>query len=151
MPGEDRSDHIGDIDAAARCRAKDTSLCRQRCPVRNLFHQSGEHERASQGHIRLDGSTYAIRGVNNDTDEANGVAFIISDLTIVSPEEAAMITRSADAPALRFFHVEGGGHLILRGMTLRGGSSRRGGIFNQGEATIVRSTDRHRGWERCFQ
>ena len=89
--------------------------------------------------IRLEGNTYPIADIDNNTDGANGLPSITSDLVIVSPQATATITRPAGASLLRFFHVEASGHLTLKDVTISN-AGLFAAVFSSGELTIVRST-----------
>jgi len=76
--------------------------------------------------IRLEGDTYTLRDVNNDTDGPNGLPSITSTLTIVATD-AALISRDSSASAFRLFHVAASGHLTLERVVLSNGRAGNGG------------------------
>jgi hypothetical protein len=87
--------------------------------------------------IRLAAGTYTLTAIDNDVD--NGLPVITSTLTIMGQgAERTSIERSASAPGFRILQVGSTGTLTLKGVTLRGGFSSRGGaILNEGTLTIT--------------
>lgn len=95
--------------------------------------------------IHLEGGTYTLMVVNNNTDGANGLPSITSDITITHCDDANPIIErdtSEGTPSFRIFHTAGTGNLTLDGVTVRNGStvSNGGGIFNKGTLTVKNGT-----------
>jgi hypothetical protein len=93
--------------------------------------------------IQLEAGTYTLMNVDNNTDGANGLPSITSNLTISGAGAIATeITRTPPGLFFRLIHVSATGKLTLQGLTLSGGISLDPGtvIFNNGGMiTLVRS------------
>lgn len=92
--------------------------------------------------IFLVAGNYSLTTVDNNTDGANGLPSITSNITIIgSSANRNIIERVANAPDFRIFHVAATGALRLIGLTVKGGSidccNIGGGIFNDGTLTIT--------------
>lgn len=99
--------------------------------------------------IHLEGGTYTLKGVDNDTDGPNGLPSIKRSIGITSCDDADPIIErdaSQSTPPFRIFHISeaegsGGdfnGSLSLTGITVRNGSTPHdgGGIFNRGQLFV---------------
>jgi hypothetical protein len=99
-----------------------------------------------QNTITLAAGTYTLTTVNNTTDGANGLPFITSALTLRGTgAEQTIVERNVNAPQFRLLHVAVTGSLMLRGLTIRGGSCQSysictggAGLFNQGGTITLR-------------
>ncbi|MGQ3685931.1 MAG: choice-of-anchor Q domain-containing protein [Candidatus Loosdrechtia sp.] len=104
--------------------------------------------------IHLEGGTYTMTEVNNNTDGDNGLPSIISNITITHCDNANPIIErdvSEFTPSFRIFHIAGTGTLELEGITVMKGATAAeqvpenlehdgGGIKNFGELTIKNCT-----------
>lgn len=89
----------------------------------------------------LDGSTFTLTTVNNDTYDPSGLPVISSTMTIGG--NGSTITPDNGAPAFRLFAIAPGGNLTLQDTTVSGGVGVTfvgGGVYNAGTLTLSDST-----------
>ena len=119
------------------CHAEDIGCLRNAIIVAN---SNGE----STNTIRLAAGIYTLSDVDNDTNGPNGLPSITSALSIDGVgRDSVVITRAADAPDFRLFHVASTGNLTLRDVFINNGRSTGafgtgGGLYNAGVVTIIR-------------
>jgi hypothetical protein len=115
------------------------SFCDTAALIRAIERANGAGQAVT---LRLErGCTYALSGVNNQTDGANGLPSIRGEITIEGNGATIERSRAAGAPDLRLFHVASGGSLTLQEITLGNGSATYGGaIYNRGAVQVIDST-----------
>jgi hypothetical protein len=95
--------------------------------------------------INLEGGTYTLADVNNNTNGPNGLPSITSPIIINGVGvDNTIIERDASASEFRIFQVASAGFLRLDNVTIQGGQagggSRGGGVLNEGTATFTNCT-----------
>jgi hypothetical protein len=101
--------------------------------------------------ITLEAGAYTLTAVDNNVDGPNGLPSVTSTLVINGAgSECTIIEREASTPGFRIMHIAPAGTLELKGITVTGGDTRRGGpspnagrgggIFNAGRLTLIAVT-----------
>ncbi|MGH7885920.1 MAG: IPTL-CTERM sorting domain-containing protein [Thermodesulfobacteriota bacterium] len=98
--------------------------------------------------IILDGSTFTLTEINNNTLGNNGLPVITSEIIIEGNGGTIHRSSAGGTPAFRIIAINGSGDLTLNETTISGGlanaggfyGSAGGGIFNFGTATMTNNT-----------
>ncbi|MDR4503446.1 MAG: right-handed parallel beta-helix repeat-containing protein [Candidatus Scalindua sp.] len=103
--------------------------------------------------INLQGGTYTLTRMDNDTNGPNGLPSVTSSITLKGTgTDSTIIQRERDAPLFRIFHVADTGVLQIDSLTIRGGIAPHrisrdqtetfdgGGMYNIGTVTIRNSS-----------